>query len=191
VHGSTDEHIELLELLLETQCAAVNTAATDGYAAVHVAAQNNSIESLRMLLEKGALVGLPARSKNLPRSGASPVYEAAVHNSREALELLCEYEADVNQALYNGSTPLFAARYHRSENAAVYLEGCGAVLRPPMFMLRCVAAVPVAAVAVPLLFVFGGLFLNRHNNRAVLNNSVGRVIGRGVLDGRDGRVCVY
>jgi len=190
------QNIELLQLLLESRSSYVNTPGTNGFTAVHIAAELNCVEALRVLLSKGGDANMAARCANLWRNGATPVHIASMNNSADALKVLVEHGAAVNSKLSNGATPLFVAKYLNNAEAAMILEQRDGKIQPPFFILRCVAAVPVGIIVAPLLFLWGGLGMCARNNRFVLNNTVGRVIGRSVLrgptyDNHDGSIRVY
>lgn len=184
--------VPTLTLLVEAQKDLVNTPAIhNGFTAVHAAAQGNAVDAMQLLLDNNGDPNAQALVTNLRVRGATPIYVAAMNNSTEALTLLLDNGGDANKALSNGATPLHVAQYSKSEESSILLRTRGGVVTPPMPITRGVAAVPVALVVTPLLFVFGGLFLNKNNNRVVLNNTAGRVAGRDVLTQADGSVRAY
>ena len=56
-----------------------------------------------------------------------PNHWAAYQNSRELVDLLLDYKADINAPDFEGRTPLDAARKGRHKEMIDYLTGTGAV----------------------------------------------------------------
>lgn len=74
------------------------------YPLLTVAVRNNDKESVRLLLEYGALVNDPAFT-----TGMTALHEAVLHNHVDIARLLLEYGADVDAKTVDGSTPLLIA----------------------------------------------------------------------------------
>ena len=94
----------------------------DGETPLHLAADNNAVETATLLVERGAAVN--AKNNN----GRTPLHFAADNNAVETATLLVERGAAVNAKNNNGRTPLhFAADNNAVETATLLVERGAAV----------------------------------------------------------------
>merc|ERR1711998_168239 len=111
--------------------------------------------ALLWLLGNGADVNAVARCGNPRRDGATAVYVASMNNSAEALRVLLDHGADVNQPLDNGASSMFIAKYTDSEDAYEILEARGGELKVPLKGVRIAIAVVFGVVTTPVVLVAG------------------------------------
>lgn len=89
-----------------------------GSTALRLAAQENSIESVKVLCELGANV-------EVDYGFATPLYSAASEGHLEVAKILIEHGADVNHAC-GDITPYRIAKINKHTEVANYLLSCGA-----------------------------------------------------------------
>ncbi len=99
------EDIETLKQLLNKENANVDAVDSDGSTALHVAAKNESVQSVSLLLKKGADVDAVDGSLDL----FTALHVAAKNESVQTVSLLLEKGADVGAGNWNGSTALHVA----------------------------------------------------------------------------------
>ena len=87
---------------------------------LHYAAQHNSTESAKLLLESGADI----EAKDM--SNLTPLHYAAQHNSTESAKLLLESGADIEANAESNATPLHYAAWNNSKESAQLLLERGA-----------------------------------------------------------------
>jgi uncharacterized protein len=106
-------HRKLAEYLLDAG-ADVNQAATNSFkvAPIHAAVSNGDLETVRMILKRGA--GVNARQQN----GFTALHGAAGAGRIDLIELLLEYGADATVRSDDGKTPVDVAE-ERGQTAAV------------------------------------------------------------------------
>ena len=81
-----------MELLLEKGAVVTHKASSDGYTALHAAAQNdNSLEVMKLLVGKGAVID----AKETLR-GNTPLLYAAYNGFIESVYFLIQQGADIN-----------------------------------------------------------------------------------------------
>lgn len=78
----------------------VNAKGINGLTLLYIACGYGCIESIHILLEKGAIVD------PISEIGITPLYRACVLQKEEIVEILLEYKANVNIQDRNGNTPL-------------------------------------------------------------------------------------
>lgn len=102
-----DRH-QILQHTLDTREDAmeqINTPKEDGFTALHLAALNNNVQTMRTLCECEA-----TQLNCASNSGQTPLHLATINRARDALEVLLETEGvDVNFADGDGDTPLHEA----------------------------------------------------------------------------------
>lgn len=90
-----------------------------GFTALRAAAQENEVETVKLLCEMGANVNVEGDD--------TPLYCAAAQGHLEVVKILIDYGADVNKALkYTGTTPLQIACNWEQYDVAKYLLEHGA-----------------------------------------------------------------
>lgn len=92
---------------------------TIGPNALRMAAQENSIESVKLLCKLGANV-------NVDDGFGTPLYSAAGEGNLEIVKILLEYGADINCVNENNVTPYHIAICYGHKEVAEYLLSCGA-----------------------------------------------------------------
>ena len=98
--------VQRLEELLDAEPGLVAAWAEDGFTALHLAAFFRHPEAARLLVERGALVDVVARNKDLQ---VTPLQSAAASREEETAALLLERGADPNVQQRGGFTALHAA----------------------------------------------------------------------------------
>jgi ankyrin repeat protein len=91
--------------LLDADPALVNTVSPDGYPPVALAAFFAGASTVRLLLDRGAEVGAPARNP----MQVQPLHAAVAARNVESVALLIERGADVDARQQVGYTPLMGA----------------------------------------------------------------------------------
>ena len=111
IEGDVSTVNQLLEEGVPVDCV-------DGFdrTALFRAAQNNSTDVIRLLLQNGA----NANKRNL--DGYTPLHEAAYENSTEAIAVLVEHGASINIKNNDGEKPIDEARWRENEAAVRMLE---------------------------------------------------------------------
>ncbi len=89
-----------------------------GSTALRLAVQENSIESVKILCERGA-------NLEVDYGMSTPLYSAAAEGHLEIVKILIEYGANLNHT-FNGTTPYQIAKTYKHSNIADYLLNCGA-----------------------------------------------------------------
>lgn len=87
----------------------------EGFTALRAAAQENQVETVKLLCEMGANVNV--------QGDDTPLYIAAAEGHLEVVKVLIDYGADINYRTRNGNTPLLiACDWERYEVAKYLLE---------------------------------------------------------------------
>jgi len=124
IAAKTNDTETLSELLLIG--ADVNSSAENGATAVYAAAEQNNVEALQILLERGA-------DPNIALSGGcgfTPVYVASLRNNSEALTVLLRAGADPNVPICGMLRAMdIATRRRNTAAVAVLREYGGQTLR--------------------------------------------------------------
>lgn len=95
---------------------------TNGWTPAHIAAQNDSVEVLRQILEAGEKIGIIHDIVNsLNRDNETPLLLAAREDWLEIVKMLLDNEADWKIESINEGTPLHSAAYHGSKKAFAHL----------------------------------------------------------------------
>ena len=115
--------VQRLEELLDADPGLVSAWADDGFTPLHLAAFFRHPEAARLLVERGALVDVVARSKDLQ---VTPLQSAAASREEETAALLLERGADPNVQQRGGFTALHAAAQNGDEPLAELLLVHGA-----------------------------------------------------------------
>lgn len=134
----------------------INQFAPDGFTAAGLASYFGQVNVLKLLIEKGANINLPANNqmsvypihsavaaqnleatKLLVSSGAmvnvtqangiTPLHSAAHNGNLDICRVLVEAGVDINALDNNGSTPLHMALAEGNESVANYLQRNGAI----------------------------------------------------------------
>ena len=90
----------------------------EGFTALRAAAQENQVETVKLLCEMGANVNV--------QGDDTPLYSAAAEEHLEVVKVLIDYGADVNLHLEDSSTALQSACTWENYEVAKYLLGQGA-----------------------------------------------------------------
>ncbi|EAY14121.1 ankyrin repeat protein, putative [Trichomonas vaginalis G3] len=98
----------------------INEKGNYGYAALHCAAQYNSIETAELLISHGADIN------EKDKDGRTILHVAAVYNSKELAEILISHGADINEKDKYGKTALHCAAQCNSKETAELLISHGA-----------------------------------------------------------------
>eukprot|EP00210_Caulerpa_lentillifera_P006927 g6623.t1 len=111
---TTLHHIAVLdspEIIVKLICngADVNAQNWNGETAVYLAAKNNSVDSLEVLLHYGADPDIVTEREDGSISGASALHEAVNQNNVEAVKLLLNFGADIAAIRSDGLTPIEVA----------------------------------------------------------------------------------
>ena len=113
--------MSLAAALVVAHAAAANENGTDAVGAtLHIACKNGHTDAVRLLLDGGAEVDLPAQD------GVTPLVIACMNGHVEVTRLLLEKGAAVDQAMEDGRTPLFIACDKGHVEAARLLVAKGA-----------------------------------------------------------------
>ena len=113
--------VELLRKILSENIAEeVNAVTGDNVTALHLAAAEDNVEMMQMLLKAGADVNAKTSG------GFTPLHWAASKNCVRSAELLTVVGADVNAASEHGVTPLHWAAYRNSTEMVNLLIKSGA-----------------------------------------------------------------
>jgi uncharacterized protein len=115
--------VQRLEELLDAEPGLVAAWAEDGFTPLHLAAFFRHPEAARLLVERGALVDVVARNKDLQ---VTPLQSAAASREEETAALLLERGADPNVQQRGGFTALHAAAQNGDEPLAELLLVHGA-----------------------------------------------------------------
>ncbi len=115
--------VQRLEELLDAEPGLVAAWAEDGFTPLHLAAFFRHPEAARLLVERGALVDIVARNKDLQ---VTPLQSAAASREEETAALLLERGADPNVQQRGGFTALHAAAQNGDEPLAELLLVHGA-----------------------------------------------------------------
>ncbi len=116
-HAALGNHVACLALLLATKKVDLNSLDGHGKTPVHVAAYVGNIESLRMLLNAGAVVDV------LGQDNMTPLHIAVLRGEVESVRTLTRYGANVKTGTQSDATALhFAAvggekHFNDSENS--------------------------------------------------------------------------
>jgi len=110
-------HAHIVAYMLENG-GSFDMVDVDGITALWIAATRNHVESVRLLLEKGADPNCQPSNK---QKHAFPLYIAAQENHVEVCELLLRYNADVDQKC-NGVTSLEVATHKKNTNIVKMLQ---------------------------------------------------------------------
>jgi len=113
---------EQLDDLLTANRSLVGLLSADGWTPLHLAAFFGKTEAVRLLLNKGALVG--ARSTNPMEN--MPLHAACAGRHTEAAKLLIDHGASVNARQHGGWAPLHAAAQNGDMELAKALIAAGA-----------------------------------------------------------------
>jgi ankyrin repeat protein len=117
--GKTERVVELLD----GNPGLVSAWAEDGFTPLHLAAFFRHPDTVRLLVERGALVDVVARNEELQ---VTPLQSAAAAREEETAALLLERGADANAQQRGGFTPLHAAAQHGDEPFVELLLAHGA-----------------------------------------------------------------
>ena len=112
-----------LEALLAGEAELARAWSPDGFTALHYAAFFGEAQSVRLLLESGAEVGVVARNENIH---VTPLHSAAAGGHAEIVRLLLEHGADPNAAQDGGATPLHSAAQNDDRESVEALLAGGA-----------------------------------------------------------------
>ncbi|KAI5529935.1 protein ubiquitination, partial [Trichomonas vaginalis G3] len=104
----------LLEYFLSIG-ANINEKDINGQTALHIAAENNSIETVELLISHGASI------YEKDNYGKTALHVAAMHNNKETAEFLISHGANINEKNENGKTALHYAAMNYSEETAEVL----------------------------------------------------------------------
>lgn len=115
--------VQRLEELLDADPGLVAAWADDGFTPLHLAAFFRHPDAARLLVERGALVDVVARNKELE---VTPLQSAAASREEETAALLLERGADPNVQQRGGFTALHAAAQNGDEPLAQLLVVHGA-----------------------------------------------------------------
>jgi uncharacterized protein len=110
--------VQRLEELLDAEPGLVAAWAEDGFTPLHLAAFFRHPKAARLLVERGALVDVVARNKDLQ---VTPLQSAAASREEETAALLLERGADPNVQQRGGFTALHAAAQNGDEPLAELL----------------------------------------------------------------------
>ena len=127
LHVAADKgHAEVVERLLRNPGTNVNLSTIQEVTPLHVAADKGHTEVVKLLL------AAPGIDIDRQRSGgATALYLAAGQNFPGIVEQLVRTGADANLALFEGTTPLYTAAFHRHlEVARVLLQAPGIRVNP-------------------------------------------------------------
>ncbi|KFY15670.1 hypothetical protein V492_01836 [Pseudogymnoascus sp. VKM F-4246] len=95
---------------------------TNGWAPAHIAAQNDSVDVLRQILEAGEKIGIKldiVNSRN--RDNNTPLILAARDDYLEMVKMLLDNGADLKIESTDEGTPLHSAAYHGSKKVFAHL----------------------------------------------------------------------
>lgn len=97
---------------------------TNGWTPAHIAAQNDSVDVLRQILEAGEKLGIKldiVNSRN--RDKSTPLLLAAREDCLEIVKMLLDNGADLTIESDSEGTPLHSAAYHGSKKVFTHLLG--------------------------------------------------------------------
>lgn len=97
---------------------------TNGWTPAHIAAQNDSVDVLRQILEAGERLGIKqdiVNSRN--QENGTPLLIAAREDCLEIVKMLLDNGADLKIESDSDGTPLHSAAYHGSKKVFPYLLG--------------------------------------------------------------------
>ena len=100
-YASKENEFAVVKLLVEHK-ANVNQANVDGKTALHEAAANGSVRTVKLLAEAGAHL-------NVQTSTGTPLHWAVSDDREKVVEILLSLKADANVVNSSGLTPLFLA----------------------------------------------------------------------------------
>jgi len=112
-----------LEELLDAEPELARSWSPDGFTALHLASFFGEEEAARILLERGAEVGLVARNADIH---VTPLHSAAAGGHSSIVKLLLEHGADPNAAQDGGFTPLHSAAQNDDRESVDALLAAGA-----------------------------------------------------------------
>lgn len=95
---------------------------TNGWTPAHIAAQNDSVDVLRQILEAGEKVGIKhdiVNSRN--QDNSTPLFLAAREDRLEIVKMLLDNGADLKIETVDEGTPLHSAAYHGSKKVFSHL----------------------------------------------------------------------
>jgi ankyrin repeat protein len=114
--GTAEDYTACVRILLEGGANPRAISAADGISAAHLAAGYNQVESLRLLLDKGAAIDQPTNS------GETPLFGAAMAGAVEAIKLLIDRGARLAPLLGANTALHAAAAKGHEEVARILLE---------------------------------------------------------------------
>jgi ankyrin repeat protein len=88
--------------------ADVNVWSSDGFTPLHLACFFDRMDAVRLLLDRGAALDVPARNERVA-AGAHPLHSAVAAGAREITLMLLEAGADPNAKQHGGYTALTEA----------------------------------------------------------------------------------
>ncbi len=106
---SQTPHIGKIEVMLESGLVDVGAKDEVGWTPLHVASDSGSIETAKLLIERGADV----EAKD--NDGWTPLHSASLKNHIETAKLLLDRGADVKAKNNKGLTPLYWAKSDEME----------------------------------------------------------------------------
>jgi uncharacterized protein len=116
---------------LTADTAAVNSWSGDGFTPLHLACFFNQQDAVRLLLDRGAAVDLPARNERFA-AGAHPLHSAVAAGAREIAVMLLAAGADPDAKQHGGYTALTEAAQNGDAQMVDSLLAHGADPRIPL-----------------------------------------------------------
>ncbi|CAA7408143.1 unnamed protein product [Spirodela intermedia] len=149
---STNETPRMPEFDESALSRVVNKWADGGITALHMAALNGHLESVRLLLDLGARVSdvtvEDGTTIDLIGAGSTPLHYAACGGSAQCCQILIARGACLNAENANGLTPLMVARsWHRNWLESILSkqpEGRARILPSPYLSLPLMSVVKIA-----------------------------------------------
>lgn len=118
IYAAQDNLTDALEIIIKTKADLNYTNRMDAYAPIHFAAQNNSVESMRILLRPENHIDI---NKTIKR-GDTAVCIAALKDNIEILTMLAENKADLELARKDGYRPVHMAAQEGSARSIEVLS---------------------------------------------------------------------